>query len=51
MPKKFGGLNIKSCRNLNVASVGKLVWKLAMRKELLRVKWVDVLYVKGGQDF
>lgn len=26
LPKKFGGLNIKSCREWNKSSVGKLLW-------------------------
>nr|XP_009785050.1 PREDICTED: uncharacterized protein LOC104233358 [Nicotiana sylvestris] len=30
-PKKFGGLNIKGCKQWNVASIGKLLWQLTCR--------------------
>ncbi|KAH0704370.1 hypothetical protein KY285_018648 [Solanum tuberosum] len=35
VPKKYGGLNIKGCGNLNVASVGKLIWQLALKEDSL----------------
>ncbi|WMV54163.1 hypothetical protein MTR67_047548 [Solanum verrucosum] len=42
-PKKFGEFNIKSCRNWNVASVGKLLWQLSEKNDSL---WVHVVYMK-----
>jgi len=38
MPKKYVGLNIKGCCNWNIASVGKLLWQLASKKDILWVK-------------
>uniref|UniRef100_M1AY26 Tn7 reverse transcriptase n=1 Tax=Solanum tuberosum TaxID=4113 RepID=M1AY26_SOLTU len=35
VPKKYGGLNIKGCGNWNVASVGKLIWQLALKEDSL----------------
>ncbi|CAN4126405.1 unnamed protein product [Withania somnifera] len=35
VPKKYGGLNIKGCGNWNVASFGKLLWKIVVNKESL----------------
>ncbi|WMV33863.1 hypothetical protein MTR67_027248 [Solanum verrucosum] len=46
-PKRQGGLNIKGCGKWNVASVGKLLWQLAMRKESLWMKWVHGIYIKA----
>ncbi|XP_059294807.1 uncharacterized protein LOC132047845 [Lycium ferocissimum] len=47
-PKKQGGLNIKSSRDWNIASVGKLLWQLIMCKESLWVKWVYGIYMKDN---
>ncbi|XP_019225084.1 PREDICTED: uncharacterized protein LOC109206689, partial [Nicotiana attenuata] len=38
-PKKYGGMNIKGCKNWNIASVGKLLWQLMTNKEVLWVRW------------
>lgn len=45
--KKYGGLNIKGCKNWNIASVGKLLWQLVTNKEVLRVRWVHSVYMKS----
>ncbi|XP_060217033.1 uncharacterized protein LOC132644456 [Lycium barbarum] len=50
-PKKHGGLNIRSCRKWNMASVGKLVWLLVTDNEALWVKWVHGIYMKSDVDF
>ncbi|KAL3335812.1 hypothetical protein AABB24_031839 [Solanum stoloniferum] len=47
-PKKCGGLNIRSCKSWNIASVGKLLWQLATKQDLLWVKWVHGIYIKDG---
>ncbi|XP_047251590.1 uncharacterized protein LOC124886707 [Capsicum annuum] len=39
LPRKYGGLNIKGCKNWNIASVGKL-----------RVKWVHEVYMTNDAD-
>ncbi|XP_016470273.1 uncharacterized protein LOC107792565 [Nicotiana tabacum] len=49
-PKKYGGLNIKGCRNWNIAVVGKLLWQLAIKKDVLWVKWVHGIYMKQERD-
>ncbi|XP_059302055.1 uncharacterized protein LOC132053985 [Lycium ferocissimum] len=50
VPKKNGGLNIKRCNNWNIASVGKLLWQLAGKKDILWVKWVNGIYMKADVD-
>lgn len=45
--KEIWGLNIKSSKCRNVASVGKLLWQLASKKDVLWVKWVHVLFMKA----
>ncbi|KAH0738394.1 hypothetical protein KY290_037099 [Solanum tuberosum] len=37
-PKNVGGLNIKGCRNWNIASVGKLLWQLSEKEDFLWVR-------------
>ncbi|PHT46594.1 Cytochrome and DOMON domain-containing protein [Capsicum baccatum] len=50
MPKKFRGLNTKGCEFWNVASLGKLLWQLASKKDVLWVKWVHEVYMKTCQS-
>lgn len=50
VPKKYGGLNIKGCCNWNIASVGKLLWQLARKKDILWVKWVNGIYMKTNRN-
>uniref|UniRef100_M1B343 Non-LTR retroelement reverse transcriptase n=1 Tax=Solanum tuberosum TaxID=4113 RepID=M1B343_SOLTU len=50
VPKKYGGLNIKSCKLWNVAAVGKLLWQLANKKDVLWVKWVHEIYMKDTDN-
>ncbi|XP_047257702.1 uncharacterized protein LOC107848832 [Capsicum annuum] len=51
LPKKFGVLNIKGCEDWNIASIGKLLWQLATKRDVLWVKWVNEVYVKiNGND-
>jgi len=38
LPKKFGGLNVKGCKNWNEASVGKLLWQVSEKQDILWVK-------------
>lgn len=50
LPKKYGGLNVKSSTNWNVASIGNLLWQLIERKESLWVKRVHDLYMKSDTN-
>ncbi|KAL3361727.1 hypothetical protein AABB24_014546, partial [Solanum stoloniferum] len=45
-PKKCGGLSIKSSKQWNTASVGKLIWQLSRKKDILWLKWVHGIYMK-----
>lgn len=49
LDKKSGGLNIKDCRNWNIAAIGKLVWAVSNKKDTLWVKWVNAVYLKGAE--
>lgn len=50
IPKKNGGLNIKSCKKWNVASVGILIWQLTKKEDTLWIRWVHGLYMRGDQN-
>lgn len=50
IPKKYSGFNIKSCREWNIASVGKLLWQLADKQDMLWVKWVNGIYMKASDN-
>nr|XP_016460273.1 PREDICTED: uncharacterized protein LOC107783765 [Nicotiana tabacum] len=50
VPKRFGGLNIKSSRRWNMTFVGRLVWQLALKKDVLWLKWVNGLYMRNQND-
>lgn len=39
MPNKYGGLNVKCCQ-WNTVVVGKLVWQVVCKKDMLWVKLV-----------
>ena len=45
-PKKYGGLGLKNLTAWNKASVAKLVWCVALKKDMLWVKWVHEKYLK-----
>ena len=47
-PKRQGGLNIKDSGIWNEASVGKLIWQLAVNKESMWVKRIHGIYNKEG---
>lgn len=42
------GLNIKNCTAWNMASVGKLIWSLNKKSNVLWVKWIHGVYVKDS---
>ncbi|WMV42830.1 hypothetical protein MTR67_036215 [Solanum verrucosum] len=49
-PKKYGGLNVKRRKLWNLASVGKLLWQIVNKKDVLWAKWVNEIYMKADED-
>lgn len=51
--KRAGGLGLRNILLWNTAAVGKLVWNVANKKDMLWVKWVNEVYIKGDswQDY
>lgn len=45
--KKHGGLGLKNLAAWNKASIAKLVWSIAMKNDILWVKWVHGKYLKS----
>ncbi|KAK9757399.1 hypothetical protein RND81_01G159900 [Saponaria officinalis] len=45
--KKHGGLGFLNGKVRNVANVGKLVWWVVQKKDLLWVKWIHCTYLKS----
>ncbi|XP_060212170.1 uncharacterized protein LOC132639766 [Lycium barbarum] len=50
-PKRQGGLNIKGCKIWNMAAVGKLIWHIMEKKDIMWVKWVQGVYMNNSDDF
>ena len=46
MLKKNGGLGIRDCITWNMAAVGKLLWQIAQKEDVLWIKWIHNVYVK-----
>ncbi|XP_048503121.1 uncharacterized protein LOC125498862 [Beta vulgaris subsp. vulgaris] len=44
--KKKGGLGVQDCIRWNIAAVGKFVWQIAQKQDLLWIKWVLCVYLK-----
>lgn len=47
-PTKKGGLGIKDHVMWNEAAIAKYVWNVAENEDNLWVKWIDRIYLKGG---
>jgi len=45
-PRKYGGIGLKNLAAWNKASIAKLVWYIALKKDMLWVKWVHGRYLK-----
>ena len=45
-PKKYGGLGLKNLGAWNKACIAKTVWAIALKEDLLWVKWVHGRYIK-----
>ena len=46
MPKSQGGIGIKGLSAWNKATIAKLTWAVAKKKEILWVKWMHEKYIK-----
>ncbi|XP_048492374.1 uncharacterized protein LOC125493253 [Beta vulgaris subsp. vulgaris] len=44
--KKKGGLGVQDCMKWNIAAIGKFVWQIAQKQDLLWIKWVHCVYLK-----
>ncbi|XP_057251652.1 uncharacterized protein LOC130591764 [Beta vulgaris subsp. vulgaris] len=44
--KNTGGLGIRECISWNVAAIGKYVWQITNKADLLWIKWIHSLYIK-----
>lgn len=49
-PKRNEGLGLKNTHLWNMAAMGMHIWNLASKKDMLWVKWVAAIYLKGD-DF
>ncbi|XP_062089542.1 uncharacterized protein LOC133796077 [Humulus lupulus] len=50
LPKCMGGLGFKEGCSWNTVLLAKFVWAVSSKQDILWVKWVDSIYLKG-QDF
>ncbi|KAM6568616.1 hypothetical protein CsatB_016601 [Cannabis sativa] len=50
LPKSFGGLGFKNGASWNRSILGKFVWAIMDKHDILWVKWVNNIYLKGA-DF
>lgn len=44
-PKTFGGLGVINCLVWNVAALGKFIWQIAQKQDLLWIKWIHSVYL------
>lgn len=47
LPRKYGGTGIKHLYLWNVALMGKLVWEVENKKDVLWIKWIYARYLKN----
>uniref|UniRef100_A0A803PTQ2 Reverse transcriptase domain-containing protein n=1 Tax=Cannabis sativa TaxID=3483 RepID=A0A803PTQ2_CANSA len=48
LPKAYGGLGFKEGAKWNYAMLSKYVWAIMEKKDLLWVKWVNLIYLKDN---
>uniref|UniRef100_A0A803Q8J2 Reverse transcriptase zinc-binding domain-containing protein n=1 Tax=Cannabis sativa TaxID=3483 RepID=A0A803Q8J2_CANSA len=46
LPKSYGGIDFKEGSKWNPAMISKYVWEIMEKKDLLWVKWVNLIYLK-----
>lgn len=51
LPRRFGGLGLKNQELWIVAVIGKQVWVIANKADILWVKWVAIVYMKNHDFF
>ncbi|XP_060965529.1 uncharacterized protein LOC133034457 [Cannabis sativa] len=49
LPKPFGGLGFKNGASWNRSILGKFVWAIMDKHDILWVKWVNNIYMKGAE--
>lgn len=49
LPKENGGMGVRDCIAWNVVVVGKYVWQVARKEDLLWIKWVHHMYIKDNK--
>ncbi|XP_062075993.1 uncharacterized protein LOC133780131 [Humulus lupulus] len=47
LPKNLGGIGFKEGSKWNKILLSKYVWAISSKQDLLWVKWIDVVYLKG----
>ncbi|XP_062099754.1 uncharacterized protein LOC133805589 [Humulus lupulus] len=47
LPKPYGGLGFKNGVNWNCAILAKFIWAISDKSDLLWVKWINTIYLKG----
>ncbi|XP_062085745.1 uncharacterized protein LOC133791852 [Humulus lupulus] len=47
LPKCMGGLGFKDSNTWNLVLLAKYVWEVSSKHDILWVKWVDSIYLKG----
>ncbi|XP_060974221.1 uncharacterized protein LOC115695445 [Cannabis sativa] len=47
LPKAYGGLGFKSGPNWNRSILGKFIWAIMDKHDILWVKWINNIYMKG----
>ncbi|XP_062080864.1 uncharacterized protein LOC133785659 [Humulus lupulus] len=47
LPKTLGGLGFKEGSNWNKVLLAKFIWALSSKQDVLWVKWIDAIYLKG----
>ncbi|XP_062094172.1 uncharacterized protein LOC133800235 [Humulus lupulus] len=50
LPKAYGGLGLKNGQIWNYAILAKYIWAISEKHDLLWVKWINSIYLKGS-DF
>ncbi|XP_062103860.1 uncharacterized protein LOC133814975 [Humulus lupulus] len=47
LPKAYGGLGFRDGANWNIALLAKYIWAVSEKQDLLWVKWIKEIYLKG----
>lgn len=47
--KSRGGLCIRECQLWNATAIGKYVWQITKKADLMWIKWVHSVYIKDSK--